>query len=80
MGRKRFLWDNGTLKPGRVEFLDKVENSRYKTAELINGNGFILVTESWVDSFGSGPVAFFAGRFNNQPGIWAESDLKNFCF
>lgn len=63
----------------RYDFLAKVENNRYRTAELINGNGFIAITESWIDDYGSGPVAVFAGRFKNQPGLWTEADLTSFC-
>lgn len=63
----------------RNEFLAKIEQSRYKTAELVNGNGFISIIESWTDDFGSGPVAVVAGRFNGQSGFWTENDLKNFC-
>ena len=63
----------------RANFLTKVENSRFKTAELVNGNGLIAISESWVDDFGSGPVAVFHGFFQKKPGFWTENDLKNFC-
>ena len=63
----------------RTNFLTKVENSRFRSAELVNGNGFIAISESWVDDFGSGPVAVFHGFFQKKPGFWTENDLKNFC-
>jgi len=79
-GKNDMKYNGGFLQQERNEFLAKVEHSRYKTAELVNGNGFIAITESWTDDFGNGPIGVFAGRFNNQPGFWTENDLKNFCF
>jgi hypothetical protein len=64
----------------RADFLAKVKSCRYKTAELVDGNGFVSIIESAVCDFGAGPAAAFAGYFCGQFQIWTESDLKNFCF
>jgi len=64
----------------RAGFLAKVKNCRYKTAELVDGSGFVSISESTVCDFGCGPVAAFAGYFCGRFQIWTESDLKNFCF
>ena len=63
----------------RKDFIEKIENQRFKTAELVNGNGFVQITESWVTDHGSGPVAYVAAKLNGSVGWWCESDLKNFC-
>jgi hypothetical protein len=63
----------------RKEFMRKVVLRLFKTAELVNGNGFIEIRDSWVEDDGSGPKCIFLGRFENQAGIWFEDDLKNYC-
>ena len=68
-----------TAAQDRADFLDKVKNRRYKTAELIDGSGFIGIFDSVVSDFGSGPVAVFSGHFRGHFQVWTESDLKNFC-
>ena len=60
----------------RKDFEDKVNNKRYKTAELVNGNGFISIHWSYVMD----GVGVFWGRYNGvHAGIWYEYNLKNFC-
>ena len=69
-----------TAARDRVDFLAKVKSRQYKTAELVDGNGFVSIIDSTVCDFGCGPTAAFAGYFCGQFQIWTESDLKNFCF
>jgi hypothetical protein len=60
-----------------TDFEIKVNAKRYKTAELVNGNGFIEIRDSFVDE--ETHVAYFFGRLNGKhPGIWDDSQLKNY--
>jgi len=77
----RESWAFALTTIDRADFLAKVKSRRYKTAELIDGSGFVSISDSAVSDFGSGPVAVFSGYFcDGQFQIWTESDLKNFCF
>ena len=59
-----------------TDFQIKVNNQRYKTAELVNGNGFIEIRDSFVNDDG---VSYFFGRLDGKhPGIWDDSQLKNY--
>lgn len=57
----------------RKLFLTKVENQRFKTAQVRTlGTTFIGIAKSWVDDNG-------IARFEDlNGGIWDERDLKNF--
>jgi len=56
----------------RKLFLTKVENQRFKTAEVRTLGTFIGIAKSWVDDDG-------IARFEDlNGGIWSENDLKNF--
>ncbi len=56
----------------RKLFLTKVENQRFKTAEVRTLGTFIGIAKSWVDDDG-------IARFEDlNGGIWDERDLKNF--
>ena len=64
----------------RKLFLTKVENQRFKTAEVRTLGTFIGIAKSWVDidtynDGSSGPIAYFEDL---NGGIWSENDLKNF--
>jgi len=64
----------------RKDFLKKVENRRYKTAELVNGNGFIEIRDSWVQKDAEGEdEAWFVGKFQGHFGFWSDKDLTNYC-
>ena len=57
----------------RQDFEDKVNNQRYKTAELVNGNGFISIHWSYVID----GVAVFWGRYNGvHAGIEMSAEEK----
>ena len=73
------IWQTVDDTEHRKDFIEKIENQRFKTAELVNGNGFVQITGSWAIDHGSGPVAYVAAKFQRSIGIWCESDLKNFC-
>ena len=60
----------------RELFLTKVENQRFKTAEVRTLGTFIGIAKSWVDNDDpSGPIAYFK---DIDGGIWTEKALKNF--
>ena len=60
----------------RELFLTKVENQRFKTAEVRTLGTFIGIAKSWVNDDGaSGPIAYFEDL---SGGIWSERHLKNF--
>ena len=56
----------------RKLFLTKVENQRFKTAEVKTLGTFIGIAKSWVDDDGTAHFEDLNG------GIWPENDLKNF--
>lgn len=56
----------------RKLFLTKVENQRFKTAEVRTLGTFIGIAKSWVDDDGIAQFEDLNG------GIWDERDLKNF--
>ena len=56
----------------RKLFLTKVENQRFKTAEVKTLGTFIGIAKSWVDDDGAAHFEDLNG------GIWDERDLKNF--
>ena len=56
----------------RKLFLTKVENQRFKTAEVRTLGTFIGIAKSWVDDDGIAQFEDLNG------GIWSENDLKNF--
>jgi hypothetical protein len=61
----------------RELFLTKVENQRFKTAEVRTLGTFIGIAKSWVNNDGaSGPIAYFKDL---DGGIWSEKGLKNFA-
>ena len=60
----------------RKLFLTKVENQRFKTAEVRTLGTFIGIAKSWVDD--CGPAGAFAYFEDLNGGIWSENDLKNF--
>ena len=68
----------------RNDFLEKIANGRYSTAEKIDG-GFVSIKRSWVEGLGdkANAVAFFEcktwsnGKFG-EPETLTEAELKNF--
>jgi hypothetical protein len=58
------------------DFCDKVEAGVYTSAELVNGNGFIEITDSWYDY--DDDIAYFIGKFEGHIGYWDDSKLKNY--
>lgn len=60
-------------KQQREDFEQKVENKRFKTAELKSG-GFISIADSYMQN----GVAVFWGKYKGSHGMWFEGDLKNF--
>lgn len=68
----------------RKDFLEKVDKSRFKTAELKNGRGYIGISSSltidWKDEDGTMHTeAMFWGKYKGHHGVWSENELTNFC-
>ena len=69
----------------RNDFLEKIANQRYSTAEKIDGSGFVSIKKSWIKRLGNqtNAVAFFEcktwanGKFG-EPETLTEAELTNF--
>ena len=65
----------------RQDFEDKVNNKRYKTAQIVHSGEFIEITDSYMQDpiSGTGKKAVFWGKLRGQMGVWLEVQLHNYC-